>query len=46
LGCGRSLREIERWASFDADERARIMTELPERLTKLRHARARSIGSS
>ena len=36
LGCGRSLSEIERWATFDDGERARVMAELPERLTAMR----------
>jgi predicted Fe-S protein YdhL (DUF1289 family) len=36
LGCGRNLREIERWATLAASERARVMTELPARLAKLR----------
>ncbi len=32
LGCGRSLAEIERWLAFTADERARIVAELPRRI--------------
>ena len=32
VGCGRSLAEIEGWIAFNADERARIMAELPRRL--------------
>jgi predicted Fe-S protein YdhL (DUF1289 family) len=31
LGCGRSLGEIERWASLSPEERRRIMAELPAR---------------
>jgi len=31
-GCGRSLVEIERWASYSDGERARVMAELPRRL--------------
>jgi uncharacterized protein len=43
LGCGRSLAEIERWLFFTAAERAKIMTELPERLAALER---RSRGAS
>jgi uncharacterized protein len=32
IGCGRNLAEIAGWIGFCADERARIMAELPERL--------------
>jgi predicted Fe-S protein YdhL (DUF1289 family) len=39
VGCGRSLAEIEGWIALSADERARIMAELPRRLTP-RAARA------
>jgi predicted Fe-S protein YdhL (DUF1289 family) len=31
-GCGRSLAEIENWATYSNAERARIMQELPGRL--------------
>ena len=31
-GCGRSLQEIATWASMSADERERVMEQLPERL--------------
>ena len=34
-GCGRSLAEIEGWIRFSTEERARIMAELPLRLTAL-----------
>jgi len=45
VGCGRSLAEIEGWLRFSADERARIMAQLPQRLAALglaqvEHARA------
>ncbi len=33
LGCGRSIDEISRWSTMDAAERARIMGELPSRLS-------------
>jgi predicted Fe-S protein YdhL (DUF1289 family) len=32
VGCGRTLAEIEGWTRFSAEERARIMAELPQRL--------------
>jgi predicted Fe-S protein YdhL (DUF1289 family) len=31
LGCGRTIDEIARWATMSADERRRVMLELPER---------------
>jgi predicted Fe-S protein YdhL (DUF1289 family) len=31
-GCGRSLAEIGRWATYSDGERSRIMDELPRRL--------------
>jgi predicted Fe-S protein YdhL (DUF1289 family) len=30
-GCARTLDEIARWATMTADERRRIMAELPDR---------------
>jgi predicted Fe-S protein YdhL (DUF1289 family) len=33
LGCGRTLEEIARWTAMNAAERARIMREVPARLT-------------
>jgi len=33
LGCGRTIDEISRWGVMTADERARIMGELPSRLS-------------
>jgi predicted Fe-S protein YdhL (DUF1289 family) len=36
LGCGRSLAEIERWTDFTDCERARVMSELPQRLKAMR----------
>lgn len=35
VGCGRTLAEIGGWIAFSADERARIMAELPGRLAAL-----------
>jgi predicted Fe-S protein YdhL (DUF1289 family) len=35
VGCGRTLAEIAGWISFRADERARIMAELPRRLERI-----------
>ena len=32
VGCGRTLAEIEGWIRFSAEERARIMADLPRRL--------------
>jgi predicted Fe-S protein YdhL (DUF1289 family) len=34
-GCGRTLEEIAGWASMRADEREKIMEQLPERLRQL-----------
>jgi predicted Fe-S protein YdhL (DUF1289 family) len=34
LGCGRTLEEIGRWLAYSADERRRIMQELPARLAR------------
>jgi predicted Fe-S protein YdhL (DUF1289 family) len=35
IGCGRNLAEIEGWMRMGADERARIMAQLPRRLAVL-----------
>jgi predicted Fe-S protein YdhL (DUF1289 family) len=35
VGCGRTVAEIAGWIGFTADERARIMAELPQRLATL-----------
>ncbi len=32
LGCGRSLIEIEKWSSFNGQDRTRVMADLPRRL--------------
>ena len=41
VGCGRSLAEIAGWIALSADERARIMAELPQRpFPRARDARA------
>jgi uncharacterized protein len=42
LGCGRTVDEIARWAAMSADERARIMAELPARRAGL----TESIGAT
>jgi uncharacterized protein len=42
LGCGRTIDEIARWAAMSADERARIMAELPARRASL----TESIGAT
>ncbi len=46
VGCGRTLAEIEGWIGFGADERARIMAELPRRLATLglAHAERADLG--
>ncbi len=33
IGCGRSLAEIAGWIGYSADERRRIMADLPRRLS-------------
>ena len=38
VGCGRTLAEIEGWTRFSAEERARIMAELPRRLERASQA--------
>lgn len=38
LGCGRTLDEIARWYGMSADDRSRIMGELPARIESLRQA--------
>jgi predicted Fe-S protein YdhL (DUF1289 family) len=35
VGCGRTLAEIAGWIRFSADERARIMAKLPQRLERI-----------
>jgi predicted Fe-S protein YdhL (DUF1289 family) len=40
IGCGRSLAEIGGWLGFSPEERARIMAELPQRLSTLPGRRA------
>jgi uncharacterized protein len=42
LGCGRTVDEIARWAAMSADDRARIMAELPARRASL----TESIGAT
>jgi predicted Fe-S protein YdhL (DUF1289 family) len=39
-GCGRSLAEIERWTSYNDDERSRVMADLPRRLEAMAAPRA------
>ena len=31
-GCGRTLREIGRWSSMDADEKRAVIADLPRRM--------------
>ncbi len=40
LGCGRTVNEIARWSTMTAGERARIMDELPARLSGRRRETA------
>ena len=46
IGCGRSLAEIEGWMRMGADERVRIMAQLPRRLATLgrRHTEHAGVG--
>jgi len=41
IGCARTLDEIANWLAFSAEERSRIMAELPRRLA-LRHCAERA----
>lgn len=36
IGCGRSLREIAAWTSYDEPRRRAIMAELPARMAALK----------
>jgi len=40
IGCGRNFAEIGGWLHFSPEQRVRIMTELPERLSMLTRRRA------
>jgi predicted Fe-S protein YdhL (DUF1289 family) len=44
VGCGRTLAEIAGWIRFGADERARIMAELPRRLATQSDAERARLG--
>ena len=46
VGCGRSLAEIEGWMRMGAEERVRIMAQLPRRLAALgrRHTARDGVG--
>jgi uncharacterized protein len=44
LGCGRTLAEIAGWVRMSADERKRIMAELPDRLANRQPALKRARG--
>ncbi|MGB8364221.1 MAG: DUF1289 domain-containing protein [Rhizomicrobium sp.] len=39
IGCGRTLDEIARWASFSDEERAQIMRALAERRARAQAAK-------
>jgi uncharacterized protein len=44
IGCGRTLDEIASWLAFSAEQRARIMAELPRRLTTQARAERADLG--
>ena len=44
LGCGRTVDEIAGWTAMSADERSRIMADLPARLAA--HAQAERAGAA
>jgi predicted Fe-S protein YdhL (DUF1289 family) len=46
IGCGRSVAEIASWTRYSADERRRIMAELPGRLAGRGTAAKASAGST
>jgi len=39
VGCHRSLDEIADWSTMGADERARVLSELPDRASTLKKRR-------
>jgi predicted Fe-S protein YdhL (DUF1289 family) len=44
LGCGRNIDEIARWTAMTTTDRARVMDELPARLTA--HRRVETAGAT
>jgi predicted Fe-S protein YdhL (DUF1289 family) len=44
VGCGRTLAEIEGWIRFSAEDRARIMAELPRRLATQSDSERADVG--
>ena len=44
IGCGRTRMEIARWLGMSADERHKIVLDLPERLTTLTQRKTRRGG--
>jgi uncharacterized protein len=38
-GCGRTMNEIGRWATFSDDQRRAVMAQLPDRLARLKPER-------
>ena len=40
VGCGRTADEIARWLAFSADERQRVIAELPARLDRSRQGKS------
>ena len=45
IGCGRSLPEIAAWSHMSADQRRRIMAELPRRLSRASSAGPTTVGT-
>jgi hypothetical protein len=44
IGCGRTREEIASWLGFNADERRRIMGDLPDRISSLTDRQRRKGG--
>jgi uncharacterized protein len=44
VGCGRTLDEIARWVEMTADERSRVMAQLPARLAGVAAAASTAIA--
>jgi predicted Fe-S protein YdhL (DUF1289 family) len=45
LGCARSLDEIAGWAAYTAEERSRVIAELPQRMEIMRRRPAAAAAS-
>jgi len=44
MGCFRTLAEVAGWSALDADERDRIITDLPHRLSRVRPEKLAMFG--